>query len=194
MRNPDIHAGTRVAAPRRAVRGAALATALILLLVLTLLGVSALNTVMLEERMAGNLRDQILALGTTENAILQGENLLGNSWMYGIPGTADCSNGLCDATNGSPFTATGLGTFEDNVHNDSFWATNSQVYSGPTNNASKPVYYFIERLDYVCSALTVNCEDASRQALYRITARGVGADPNTISVIQVTYARDESQP
>lgn len=54
-------------------RGAALITALILLLVLTLVGVNSLANTVLEERMAGNMRDRQLAFQAAEAALREGE-------------------------------------------------------------------------------------------------------------------------
>lgn len=52
-------------------RGFALVVGLIFLLVLTILGVTALRTTTLEERMAGNLQKRTLAFQDAESAIVQ---------------------------------------------------------------------------------------------------------------------------
>jgi len=54
-------------------QGAVLAVALIFLLVLTLLGVSSMKSTLLEEKMAGNMRDQSLAFQAAEAALRDGE-------------------------------------------------------------------------------------------------------------------------
>ena len=57
-------------------RGVVLVTGLIFLVILTLLGVTAMQTTILEERMAGNLRDENLAFQAAEAALREGELFL----------------------------------------------------------------------------------------------------------------------
>ena len=53
--------------------GAVLIISLIMLLLLTIIGVTAIQTSSLEEKMAGNLRDQNLAFQAAESALRVGE-------------------------------------------------------------------------------------------------------------------------
>ncbi len=55
-------------------RGAALAMALVFLLLLTIIGVTALSTTSLQEKMAGNLKDKQMAFQAAETALLAGES------------------------------------------------------------------------------------------------------------------------
>jgi type IV pilus assembly protein PilX len=66
--------------------GATLVVGLILLLVMTLIGVTSMKTTALEEKMAGSLRNNVLAQSGVESALRHAENFL---WSY----FAD-SNGL----------------------------------------------------------------------------------------------------
>ena len=54
--------------------GSALIVGLILLLVMTMLGLTAMQTTSLEERMSGNMRDRDLAAQAAEMALRAGEN------------------------------------------------------------------------------------------------------------------------
>ncbi len=54
-------------------RGAVLIVALIMLLLLTIIGISSMRGTTLQERMAGNLRDDSLAFQASEAAMRQGE-------------------------------------------------------------------------------------------------------------------------
>lgn len=58
--------------------GAALIISLIFLLLMTLIGVTSMQTTTLEERMAGNTRDRTLALQAAEAGLRQGETWLGS--------------------------------------------------------------------------------------------------------------------
>jgi len=64
---------TRLASCPRKQRGTILFVSLIILLLLTILGVTAMSNVTMEERMAGNLRDGDLATQAAEAALRSGE-------------------------------------------------------------------------------------------------------------------------
>ena len=186
-------------------QGAALATALIMLLVLTVVGVSALNTITTEETMAGNMRDQIIALQATETAIRDSEALLnsevsGFPWFYVNKKSPTCVGGsgptVCDGSEGgSVLTANGIGSLVENFHNDAYWeATNgafpyagSAIY-GVSDNPS----YFIEKsgkseIDSLSTGTDSASQDGAKQ-YYTTTARGKGGNPNTVSVVRITTA------
>src|SRR3989344_628961 len=65
----------RFSPPRQ--RGVALIMALVFLLLLTILGIAALNTTSLEEKMANNVKDRNLAFQAAESALVVAEN-----WVY----------------------------------------------------------------------------------------------------------------
>jgi type IV pilus assembly protein PilX len=60
--------------------GSVLVTSLILLLVMTLLGLSAMQTSLMEETMAGNARDHNLAFQAAEAALRDAD-----AWLYSLP-------------------------------------------------------------------------------------------------------------
>ena len=57
-------------------RGAVLIVALVFLVIMTVLGVTAMRTTTLQERMAGNVRDSNLAFQSAEAALREGEQFL----------------------------------------------------------------------------------------------------------------------
>jgi type IV pilus assembly protein PilX len=78
-------------------RGMALIVGLIFVVVLTLLGLAAMRTVVLEERMAGTMRDRSLALQAAEMTLRYAEQDISNSGrISGVTGFDEtCANGLC---------------------------------------------------------------------------------------------------
>lgn len=64
-------------------RGAALVLSLVMLLLLTFMGVAAMNTANLQEKMVGNLQDSQVAFEMAEMALRQGE-----SWLAAQSGQA----------------------------------------------------------------------------------------------------------
>jgi len=72
--------------------GAVLAVSLILLVVLTLIGISSMQGTMLEEKMAGNVRDRNLAFQASESAIRDAENFIDGLVSLGnFNGTQVCT-------------------------------------------------------------------------------------------------------
>jgi type IV pilus assembly protein PilX len=80
---------------RKHQQGVALIICLIVLLIMTIIGVSATQTTTLEERMAGNLRNSNLAFQAAETALRIGENKLSEISLPGGP-TIDGSSGYWD--------------------------------------------------------------------------------------------------
>ncbi len=160
-------------------QGAVLITGLIFLVILTLLGTTALQSTLLEEKMAGNLRDETLAFQAAEAALRSGEAFLE---QVTIP-VFDGSDGLYhhasspapDPINWSEWEADGRAadTFIDGV-------------------ASQP-RYFIEQL---VSVPLMGMGGSAQQSgsslnanMFRIVARGVGGTQAAIVLLQSTYRR-----
>ncbi len=61
---------------RNSQQGAILIVALIMLLLVTIIGLASIRGTSLQERMAGNLRDQELALQAAEAALRKGESIV----------------------------------------------------------------------------------------------------------------------
>ena len=62
-----------ISSSRKDQRGVVLIVSLIFLLVLTLIGVTASQSTILQERMAGNVKDRNMALQASEAALRAGE-------------------------------------------------------------------------------------------------------------------------
>ncbi len=166
-------------------RGAVLITSLVILLILTLLGVSAMSTSSLEEMMAGNLRDQNLSFQAAEAALRDGERYI-SSWSGEPLATSTGSN------NGV-FLANTFGDFSYAAYNTSVWGQ-AAIYGAntsalPLDGVDADPVYLIEEYDFVP-------KDASYESLikrkgkffYRITARGVGASSSAVTMVQATSA------
>jgi type IV pilus assembly protein PilX len=149
--------------------GAVLIVSLIMLLLLTLIGVTGSQVTGLEEKMAGNSRDYNLAFQAAESALRAGEA----------------------ASTGSPVFYTGS-TQPIN------WANAAvTTYSGGTLTGiyQNPVY-IIESLPTTYSKIGAG-ESLEAGALpsstsifwYRITARGMGGTANALVTLQSIYRR-----
>lgn len=172
----------RFALPERCRQdGAALIVSLLFLVMLTLIGVTAMTTTTLEEKMAGNARDYNVALQAGEAALkdawvdVNGPRI---SKMAGFD-TA-CSDGLCArAANSSTPVWSGMN-----------WSSAgpATVYGSKTGAVGLPganaaPRYVLEVLEDPKSSQRV----ADKTFLYRATARGFGTSETSQATVQATY-------
>jgi len=159
----------------RGQSGAALMVALVMLLVLTVLGVTAIRTTTLQEKMAGNMRDANLAFQAAEASLRDGETLVRGAVLPPFDGT----NGLLQV--------------EPDAGRPEFWSTynwaNSRVTAG-VNYVAAPPNYVVEELP------PVPVEGGSERfgplpdvGFYRVTARGFGGTTDAVSILQTVYRR-----
>lgn len=141
-------------------QGAVLAVALIFLLVLTLLGVSSMKSTLLEEKMAGNMRDQSLAFQAAEAALRDGEAFIETLASTGgfkcQEKTNLSSTGFPSCTNNGQFAS---GTnLHDILEQNPWGSTNGYitVSSSSTINgvSSQPRYFIIHNADLTDEAKT----------------------------------------
>lgn len=160
--------------------GSALIIALVMLLLMTLIGVTAMQTTMMQERMAGNTRDRQLAFEAAEAALRAGEFYLSDN---AVVGPFNGSNGLYQpVTTGAPRWSVVDWTSGD-VQTVVFSVTGAQLAVNPA--------YIIEEL--APSSDPEGSLDAGaplpevRQ--YRITARGWGGSDAAIVQLQTVFRR-----
>jgi type IV pilus assembly protein PilX len=72
-------------------RGAVLIIALMMLLLLTIIGLSSMRGTVLQENMAGNMRDSSLALQASEAALRKGEQVVIDKFLNGTLPTLDAA-------------------------------------------------------------------------------------------------------
>jgi type IV pilus assembly protein PilX len=178
----------RISAPPRQ-EGVVLVIALIMLVILTLLGISAMQSTSLEERMAGNARDRSAAFQSAEAALREGERQL-NVADTALP-TFDDTNGFYTAPSaGDPSPWAGmLGSDPTSV---TFWTTNGRTYGGTVTGVQAQPRYVIEELPYVPGvgdSFEAGLPEDRLPSYYRVTSRATGATDTAVVVVQSTYRR-----
>lgn len=162
-------------------RGSALIVSLLMLVVLTLIGITAVGTSTLEEKMAGNIRDQHVAFQAAEVALRDAED-----FIEGLASTAafDGTDGLYP-TDSDP----------DIDPNSATWTgSNSIVYSGTVGNAKSAPRYIIQLLGSQGNS-DVNLggygDSSGVGAItdFRITAKGTGISDNSAVILQAYYGK-----
>ena len=171
----------------RRQRGVALFISLVLLLVLTIIGVSSVQTTSLETRMARNEHDTLLAFQAAESALRDAEQFL---------------EGVVTTTIFTDVGANGLWTVA-NLGDENRWEANgvwagggSAVAPASVGVVAEPPRYLIEHIASVIREENAHQlgdpyggSGADRIEMFRITARGVGGSANARVVLQTTYGR-----
>lgn len=179
------HGFSRAAGSRE--NGAALITALMILLVMTLLGVTAVTTSSLQEKMAGNMRDQYMAQQAGDSILRDGE-----SWVFKLltRPTPACSppsaERVWDYNNCSDV---------QNIANqtDSWWTGNGYVSNVANTFVSQEPRYVVEHLQAV--VLDFSKTPKEYRHFYRVTGWSVGASEYARGLFQSVFSRrsDEFQ-
>jgi type IV pilus assembly protein PilX len=170
--NSHVHSGQR---------GVALITAMLLLLVLTIMGLSMFRSFGMQEKIAGNVREKQRALNAAESAQQYAEYWLSTGT---VPATGTCTGKVPSSGSGqvcSPsavdFTAM---PWTAGVTFTQFTSGSVNTVSGtntPTTGSyyAAPIYYITD--------LGAN----GNGELYQIDAVGYGGTPDAVAVVESTY-------
>lgn len=159
----------------RRQNGAVLIVALIMMVLLTIIGVTGTNVTSLEEKMAGNMRDRNLAFQAAESALQAGEIWLSNNTF-----TCNKQSGRYIPRNK---TNCNVGTVTEEVWEGIGWDNQDSVlYAGDLSNLSANPRYIIE--DLGCLPAPAACPGKHN---YRITARATGGTADTVVLLQSIY-------
>lgn len=175
--------------------GVALITGLIFLVLLTIIGVTAMQTTMLEERMAGNLRDENLAFQAAEAGLRAGEKYLEGATV-GPFLTVKNSTGLYQPALSS--------TTEWWETADIWTAAASRAYITPLTGVATLPRFIIEDMSFQTKCTNAGCVNiplpktpggslkmgaVNETGLYRVTARGTGGTDQATIVLQSYFRR-----
>jgi len=155
--------------------GSVLIIALVFLLLLTLVGVTAMQSTTLEERMAGNTRESSVAFQAAEAALREAEAYLEQA----VVGPFNGAGGLYQ-----PAAPDGTPRWHDT-------GTSWKTWSGKLVDVGRQPEYIIEEMaPYPDPGGTVAADEPLPEVqIYRITAIGYGGNVNTRVMLQTTYRR-----
>ena len=182
--------------PMQQQRGAVLIISMIILLLLTILGVTSMRTTQLEERMAGNARDRHVAFEAAEAALIDAEtfvqtivteipfDLNGGDGLYSDVESLNNIETYVDWSGGDPtrgfLTATNIGTGEGVATSPKYVIQRiEQGTQSPSGNANVSV-----GTGYSNRAAAAS---AAATTLVRITARGTGSSDNSVVFLQTVF-------
>lgn len=167
-------------------RGAALVTSLLLLLVLTIVGITTMQMSRMQERMTGNSRDLNIAFQGAEAAARSGESFIRAQTVEPIT----CSETPCTVWMpgqvGDPAIAETKGRSE--LQADSWWKENAKVGDELTDTADDP-QYLIEEVAFVRTDGGVVLGEEDGRNFYQVSGRSTGASGLAEVVVQTTFTR-----
>ncbi len=172
---------------KRTQTGVALFISLVLLLILTIIGVSAVQSTSLEVRMARNDHDALMAFQAAEAALRDGEALVQN---------------LVSTTAFVPVGTAGLWSV-GNFGQSPPWLNAANWGGGGSSPAASSVAGVAEQPRFMVEHVASVQRDANRYQLddpyaagsadriemFRVTARGVGGTANASVMLQSTFGR-----
>ena len=150
-----------------------------MLLLLTIIGITGIQVSGLEEKMAGNSRDQNLAFQSAEAALRAGEASIETQWSAGLGsiqsfcnGTAGLFSSVAGCVNAAPDPAAAA-TWTNNAKSITYNTGSALVKTQPR--------YFITYVD------AYNAGPPIVPISFMITARGTGGQDNTQVILRSYY-------
>lgn len=172
----------------QAQRGVVLFVALIFLIIMTVIGLAALNNNNLQTRMAFGHAESNAAFQSAETALVTGEAWLTAQTAQPSPSCADpCS----DTTLIWPRYGLATPLLDPaTIASESWWADNGRAVGGTVYGVSTQPEYVVEDLGPDnTGSLTTGVGTTYRIYYFQVTARGYGATGASRTVVQSVYAR-----
>ncbi len=158
--------------------GVILVISLIMLLLMTLIGVTAMQVTGLEEKMAGNNKDMNVAFQAAEAALRDAENDIKSTRVSGLTGmTSTCTLGLCYVGPAG----------QSKIWDEAALVANAVSYGTYTSASNigglsfQPRYLIVGKKFFPAGA-------ASWKYVYTVTALAQGGLDTTQSILQSVYA------
>lgn len=164
--------------------GVALVMAMVFLLILSIIGLTAMSTTALEEKMASNLGNKNTAFQAAESALLAGEIWIGSQLNKPVFDPANTNDGLhLRSLTSTPVWDDATGVWS---------STDTFGYAGLSGVNAQPIY-IVEDMGEIADkngslVLPVNYKSSGKN-LFRVTARGTGATNTTLALVQSVYEK-----
>ena len=173
--------------------GAVLITAIVLLIIFTLLGVATMRTNITDITVQDGIKNRNNAFQCAEGALRAGE-----VWLGDLSGPAYAVESNPSKANSEVFEANLTAMRNPALQLDGLWADDTKTWSYGTDlmNADANIgcktapRYFIELLGAVSSnneSLDYESKAKGKRAMYRITSYSTGMDDSATVVLQSTY-------
>ena len=191
----------------RKQNGITLIVGLILLLVMTMLGLTAIQVTTQQERMAGNLRDRNIAFQAAESALREGESALIRCVIdFSGNGAYDVEANIVAASTADDVEANIVAAptaewMEDSSLEDSSLEDSSFLFDDFDDACTEPKThsaffqavaaprFFLERQPPVGGA-SLETGVPKTMEVFKVTSRGVGGSEAAVVVLQSSFKKD----
>ena len=179
------------------VNGSVLLVSLVLLLVMTVAGLTGVKMATLDEKVSGNYQDQQMAFYAAEAALKEAEQFIADNQFTLADFTASCTDGYCFS--GSDVGDVGScdpGSAEP-WQTGTLWSTSGQhrTTSVSISGISAQAKYIIEFRCYIPKEPSGPLPDPANRwdwaEFYRITALASGGSRDSRVMLQSSYAKSE---
>ncbi|WP_197039167.1 pilus assembly PilX family protein [Guyparkeria halophila] len=151
--------------------GSALVIGLIILLVMTIIGVTTMQTTLLQEKMTGSLRDGDLAFQAAEAALREAEESI-------------------EPSTSQPGWVVQLNSPPNLLEQDhSWWTNNSNTEEATFSGVASNPRYVGESEAFIRDTLRLGHGPVTGRNVFRTTARGTGGTDSAEAIIRTRYAK-----
>ncbi|MDF1691176.1 MAG: PilX N-terminal domain-containing pilus assembly protein [Zhongshania sp.] len=175
----------RTSRNRDSQRGAVLIVSLVFMLILTIISIASMQTATLQERMAGNMKENTIAFQSAEAALRTAEAVLRSGILPGFDGTGGFYQSCPDPADTRD--ACKYPAWAD--YDSAGWLS----LSDKIPDVAKQPEYIIQQLNRAGNKNEVLDSDrpVSRDGFYRVIARGFGYSDRSMVVLATTFKRQE---
>ncbi len=187
-----LYQNQRSIKPAKTQQGVVLIVGLVMVLLITIVGLSAIRGTGLQESMAGNMRDRNTAFQSAESALRFGESIVSIK-VKTVP-SFDCTKGLCeDQEKTNPAKSV-------RYWNEDGWQKIAVEVDLGLDYVEHQPRVILELLDSDAGSCAAGEGSGIGQGSltmigdcipYRITALGYGGDENTQVIVQSAYKRHQ---
>jgi type IV pilus assembly protein PilX len=162
--------------------GAVLLIAMVILVLVTLLGLTAMKTSLLQEKMSGGGADKGLAFQAAELALRDAEEHITVGLSSASPFTEGCASGLCIAPADGSHASDDVDWDSDDVAR-----FGDGTGAADLGNVAEQPRYIIEILPRMPAPPGESLSVKSKGTAYRITVLAFGRQPGTRMMLQTTF-------
>lgn len=176
-------------------QGSILLVSLVMLLVITISGLTAVKMATLEEKISGNYQDQQMAFYAAEAALKEAENFIANNELALSSFNADCNSGYCFSGNNIKDIGNCEPGFSEPWQRGTVWSNDNQhrITTVSIDNISAQARYIIEFRCYIAKEASGPLPDVANRRdwakFYRITALATGGSNNSKVMLQSSYKK-----
>lgn len=154
---------------------------------MTLLGLSAVKTSLMEEKMSGNSRDVTLAFQAAETGLRDAELWLATRSGEPVANSAG-SNRVWNLDAMDPNSTNAVSWWQE--RNQTWWLNNAIAYESAIDNVNTVPHSIIEYKQFIPDTLLIGSGSVGDgMTFYQVTSRGTGGSDQARVLVQSTVAR-----